>query len=181
MSWKKKRTRRKSSAKAASSNRWLLTLLALLALSAGVAYFVRHELVSSHQKISGELVQIKTRLRDMTQTAEAPKPKFEFYHVLPKMQVDVDDETKTTTIDSKKLAEHLYVIQVASVRNRHDADRLKAQLLLMGYDAHVNQVRFHHQIFNRVNVGPYANAKRARTDVLALRKTNHGAVLRTIQ
>ena len=96
-------------------------------------------------------------------TGPPPKPKFEFYTLLPEMEVVVPDEdlaapspapaesastdetgaTDTaastgTAVEENKQAEPApgsghYVLQVASFKSMNDADGLKAQLTLLGF------------------------------------------------
>jgi|GEM_PF-3145562 len=66
-----------------------------------------------------------------------------------------------------------YILQVASLQRASDADRLKAQLVLQGYDVSVQPFQHSGTTWLRVKVGPYhslAEAQRARQ---SLRQQHH--------
>ena len=48
-----------------------------------------------------------------------------------------------------------YLLQVASLKNPADADRLKAQLALMGMQVRIQKVEINGQAYHRVRAGPY--------------------------
>lgn len=120
--------------------------------------------------------QIKDRLSAQTQPPaqqeepnKAPKPRFDFYTVLPEMEVVVPEEEiqrppkpepkpkpaekptkpeqlakveKTEKPDKAEKAEssQVYLLQMGSFRNFTDADRLKAQLSFMGIESDIQSV-----------------------------------------
>jgi cell division protein FtsN len=89
-----------------------------------------------------------------------PKPRFDFYTMLPKMEVVVpDDELDHEPIVSRSGASSApatYLVQVGSFRKTQDADRLKAQLALLGFEAKVVSARISAQDTRyRVRSGPY--------------------------
>ena len=97
-----------------------------------------------------------------------PKPRFDFYTMLPKMEVVVpDDELDQEPLPTPQGELPLdYVVQVGSFRKSRDADRLKAQLALLGFEAKVVSARIGPQDTRyRVRTGPYrgkASLDRAR-------------------
>ena len=54
-----------------------------------------------------------------------------------------------------------YSLQVASLQSYHEADQLKAQLLLMGYNVIIKPMKANHKTLNRVWVGTYTTATEA--------------------
>ena len=127
----------------------------------------------------------------------AAKPRFDFYNILPEMEVLVPDEEfsgkpptippkpkpsqkaepaseptpsaseTTTSKDSPAADGNSYLLQVASYRTASDAERLKAQLALLGVQAQIQKVTINGKdTYHRVRAGPYkgkesANAARA--------------------
>lgn len=101
----------------------------------------------------------------------APEPRFDFYKILPEMEVEVPqwelDRPKSDGVD-KRLAEGSYVLQVGSYQRYEDADRAKANLALQGIRARIQRVVINGQdVWYRVHVGPYTelaeiNAMRTR-------------------
>jgi len=108
--------------------------------------------------------------------AEVPAvepPHFDFYSLLPELEVVVPDEElegktrkppadRTASPDVEVAAEAPvqvpksgYLIQVSSFRNARDADKLKAQLAMLGLHAQVNKASIKGTAWHRVRVGPY--------------------------
>ena len=90
-----------------------------------------------------------------------PKPRFDFYNMLPEMEVVVpddalDDEPATVTRSPSTVRAN-YLVQVGSFRRTEDADRLKAQLALLGFESRVVAAKINaHETRYRVRSGPYA-------------------------
>ncbi len=104
------------------------------------------------------------------------QPKFDFYAVLPKMEVivpkgDGDEQEESrgggdtqssgdTTADKPVAGRHdkRFVLQAGSFRNEKDADRRRAELILKGYQARIQPVDMDNgDTWHRVMVGPYDN------------------------
>lgn len=95
--------------------------------------------------------------------AELPRPKFDFYKILPEMEVPIpdwglpenpatDDQTEGT------LAPGAYLLQVGSFKRFEDADRAKARLALRGIEASIQRVVINGQdVWFRVHVGPLSD------------------------
>ena len=99
---------------------------------------------------------------------EPPKPTFEFYTILPEMEVVIPDEEllppeapeststhgESTTPNNKDGA--TYILQMGSFRKFSDADRLKAKLALIGVESEIQKVTINNRdTFHRVRSGPY--------------------------
>ncbi|MES9992396.1 MAG: SPOR domain-containing protein [Candidatus Thiodiazotropha sp.] len=102
------------------------------------------------------------------QQREAPRPTFEFYTILPEMEVVIpdeeivtparDSETKPTqpTETAPNRTQESYVLQMGSFRKHQDADRLKAKLALIGIEAEIQRVSINNRdTYHRVRSGPY--------------------------
>lgn len=102
----------------------------------------------------------------------APRPRFDFFTLLPKMEVVVPEEELEPETPERadrpqpRAAGVRYLLQVGSFRNPGDADRLKARLALLGLEAQVVEARSAKGgVWHRVRTGPYATTqalKRAR-------------------
>ena len=88
--------------------------------------------------------------------AVKPAPKFDFYYILPELEVAVpDQELAKATEPNKTLAPNTdYILQAASFRSHDDADRLKAKLALQGVDANIQTVTINNDSWHRVRIGP---------------------------
>lgn len=91
----------------------------------------------------------------------APKPRFDFYTILPEQEVVVPDQDITgSTREGVRQVEKpgKYLLQVGSFQSRKQADELKAKLALLGLEASIETVTVdHNETWNRVRVGPYTN------------------------
>lgn len=100
-----------------------------------------------------------------------PKPRFDFYTILPEMEVVVPEpESEETPRPPVTAAEQLpevspqapgkYMLQMGSFRNYADADRLKASLALVGIEAEIQWVKIGRgEVYHRVRAGPYSPEK----------------------
>jgi len=90
--------------------------------------------------------------------ATTPKPnetmQWDFYEIFPKSEVPVVEEygqdgKKVTVTDPQA-----YVLQVGSFRSPADADKLRAELILLGMDVFIKIIEKDGQTWHRVLVGP---------------------------
>lgn len=105
--------------------------------------------------------------------AEDDRPRFEFYKLLPEMEVvvpEVDEPevtapsrpaTAATPPPPKPAGNERYLLQAGSFKKPEDADRLKAQLTLLGLDTNVQSVKLSGgETWYRVRVGPFNDRER---------------------
>lgn len=104
---------------------------------------------------------------EQTPSAQAevapPKPRFDFYTLLPEQTIEVDTERSEVEpardLGSPAAAgagsEQLF-LQAGSFRQRDDADRRRAQLLLLGLEPTVQETNGDNGRWFRVYLGPYA-------------------------
>jgi cell division protein FtsN len=91
------------------------------------------------------------------------KPKFDFYNVLPEMEVVIPDAqvraaAKAPAPVAPAEPGARFWLQAASFRDTRQAEELKAKLALLGLRAQVAEVTINGSAWYRVRVGPYANA-----------------------
>ncbi|MGQ9425020.1 SPOR domain-containing protein [Gilvimarinus sp. F26214L] len=100
------------------------------------------------------------------QEDDAPKPRFDFYQLLKESEVVVKPDPLPRKEVAARKENIEYVLQVGSFKNPEDADRLRAQLILLNLDATVETVKVRNaETWHRVLVGPFdthANMSRAR-------------------
>jgi cell division protein FtsN len=70
-----------------------------------------------------------------------------------------------------------YVLQLASVKSYSEADKLKAQLTMLGYDVSVQKSNRDHQVTYRVILGPYPTVAMAQGQQSKLRKSNISSII----
>ena len=96
---------------------------------------------------------------DATATGTGQKSeKYDFYEMLPNFEVVVPEKDKEVKRDlpaaSRIERPGIYVLQAGSYRNEADADRVRAQLAVLGIDAKVQRVAVDADVWHRVRIGP---------------------------
>lgn len=96
--------------------------------------------------------------------AQTPKPRFDFYTLLPAQTIELDlpqvqvepaaDVRKPATGSASK---YVYLLQAGSFRQRDDADRRRAELLLLGLEPKVEETKGDNGRWFRVHLGPFAS------------------------
>lgn len=100
-----------------------------------------------------------------TDDKKAKEPRFNFYTILPELEVLIPDaeisSAKKSDSSSSSTAgsnsNKQYILQAGSFRNRGDADKLKARLALLGLQASIQSVSVNSEDWHRVRIGPYRN------------------------
>ena len=70
-----------------------------------------------------------------------------------------------------------YLLQVASVRDYGQADAMKAQLILLGFNVAIQKITVGSTVWHRVTVGPYNSLTKAQIDQKSLRKNHFNSVV----
>lgn len=102
------------------------------------------------------------------QPATEKAPRFDFYAVLPRMEVIVPKgdtgEGRSTPGGTETPAprasreEESYLLQAGSFRSAEDADRRRAELILQGFEVKVQPVQLESgDTWHRVMIGPFNN------------------------
>jgi cell division protein FtsN len=89
--------------------------------------------------------------------AEAqPKPRFDFYTMLPEQSIEdeVVVQQPRTTADTPTSSEY-YLLQAGSFRQQEDADRRRAELLLLGLEPTIRESTGDNGRWFRVYLGPF--------------------------
>jgi cell division protein FtsN len=94
--------------------------------------------------------------------AEIPKPRFEFYEILPQQNIEVAEpaEVVEPAAELPKPAAATatpqpYFLQAGSFRQQDDAERRRAHLLLMDLDAKIEETSGDNGRWFRVSLGPF--------------------------
>ena len=122
----------------------------------------QHAVATGAQIPAAELtprVSPEVRKQKQATTPPPPKPRFDFYTLLPEMEVVIpEQEIQGKTEAGIKQVEQpgTYYLQVGSFRNHEQADRFKAELNLLGLETGIQTVTFNNtDTYHRVRVGPY--------------------------
>ena len=105
--------------------------------------------------------------------AEQPKrqsPSYDFYTLLPESEVVTPaprpappppPPAPATAPPEKAAPTTQYFLQAGSFRQRAEADRVRAQIILMGLDARLENAKLANgEVWHRVQVGPFADQNR---------------------
>ena len=116
------------------------------------------------------------------QPSSPPKPRFDFYNLLPEMEVIVPEQEVqgATTSEGVRQVEQPgnYLLQAGSFRTREQADQLRARLALLGVETDVQTVTVDNkQTWHRVRVGPFNNLRDLNTARSLLKKNGIDAIL----
>ena len=95
--------------------------------------------------------------------ASTAQPHFDFYKMLPSFQVVIPGQDKDVRSgdDAKAVSQPgSYILQVGSFPTYADADKLKANLALLGIESNIQSVQVNNgSTWNRVRVGPIKDLK----------------------
>ena len=89
--------------------------------------------------------------------AEPPKPRFDFYTMLPEQTIDGPVEPAEVAKPPPGAAQVTYLLQAGSFRQREDADRRRAELLLLGLDPRIEETNSDNGRWFRVYLGPFSS------------------------
>ena len=122
----------------------------------------------------GSKVRRPTNLINQTRAPEGPV--FEFYNLLSNGK-----NTTNKEIPLSKINKETYYLQVSALQDQKEADRLKAKLLLLGFDVTIKSQTINKITWFRINLGPYANVLALHQDQKRLRENNINSILQGAQ
>jgi cell division protein FtsN len=103
----------------------------------------------------------------------AEEKRFEFYEILPQVEFVVPENDSraaaTATARPRPAVPGSFLLQAGSFSAAADADRLKANLALLGFESHVQRVTIDDDVFNRVRIGPIVDMDAAQRTQRQLR------------
>jgi cell division protein FtsN len=141
-----------------------------LGLVVAIGVYLRAPSPAAPSASSGATAQAKPAERpeeERPARAPAAENRFEFYEILPQLEVVVLEEEAPTTARARPRPTETpgsFLLQAGSFSAAADADRLQASLALLGFESHVQRVTIEDDVFNRVRIGPIGDldaAKRA--------------------
>lgn len=183
----KHRTRRRRRKQGAPGWAWLLAGLVIGLFAAFLVY-----LKSASEQAADREVAIEMPLPEESEPREpvrpdAPaippprKPRFDFYTILPEMEVLIQEREITgKPREGVKQVEKpgTYILQVGSFREAAKADELKARLALLGFESSVQTVTINErETWHRVRVGPFRELSELNSARAQLKAKDIDAVL----
>lgn len=165
-----------------ASGGFAIGLLVGLSVAAGVYLFDRRPsatLAGDEAPLSNE--QADEKSRQPTPESEQSDPQFDFYDVLPSMEVEVTDDKANAAASGSAAgaidAPGSYILQVGSYRNFADADRVKAKLALQGVAASIQKITIDNDTWHRVRIGPISNLNKLEETRRTLREAQIDALV----
>ncbi|MBT8145013.1 MAG: SPOR domain-containing protein [Gammaproteobacteria bacterium] len=115
---------------------------------------------------------------------EEPESRFDFYDMLPRFEVvipeterEVGSNDEGTARAEDQAGDSVYILQAGSFRNFNDADRMKAQLALLGMESQIQNVTIDDNRWHRVRLGPFASFTEAQRARRRLRESRVDALI----
>ena len=143
---------------------WMLGGLVIGLFVAGLVYLNEHR--KSMPATPGE--QVTAPVKEATPVAPKRRsegrklPKFDSYTILPEMEVVIPESElnieRRRLKEAKESKKGTFLLQAGSFRRFEQADSLKAQLALQGFEADIQKVDIKDgETWHRVRLGPYDN------------------------
>jgi hypothetical protein len=149
----------------------------IIGLLAGGLIFSLQDWDPWAEKDTGKITGVQNTAKIKGANTEQPKlPHFEFYTLLPEMEVAIpeplasqqqpkpqpkipaESSSKPKPLPSKSTHSEVYVLQAGSFRSYIQADKRKAALALMGIEAAIQTVTIDNsKTWHRVRIGPNTN------------------------
>lgn len=85
----------------------------------------------------------------------APKPRFDFYKMLPEQSIEVEVEPAEIARPKAAPPAERYLLQAGSFRQKEDADARRAELLLLGLEPRIEAASGDNGRWYRVYLGPF--------------------------
>jgi len=87
--------------------------------------------------------------------AEPPRPRFDFYTLLPEQTMDVDVNPAQATVTHASKPSEFFLLQAGAFKQREDAESRRAQLLLLNLDPKIEETNGDNGRWYRVYLGPF--------------------------
>lgn len=147
---------------------WFVAGLVLGAFAASL-YFIKNPVTATEPKEEPKPKATENK---------TPKPRFDFYKLLQESETIVP---ASETISEEKPAQEQtteYILQVGSFPRAEDADKLRAQLILLNLDANIEKVEIRKgEVWHRVVVGPFNNQNELTSARSQLVKNEYNALV----
>ena len=165
-----------------------LTLSALMLIKEWVPMLHRKNLPQPNPEATAPKEGDQAVADDVAKKPVSPKKTYDFYSVLPEMEVVIPDAELSAKAKAEQQRQQQamaqsqnpsapaipasdsngrYLLQAASTTDAKAADELKARLSLQGFSVKIYTININGKVYNRVRVGPFSTA----SDTEAARKT----------
>ncbi|WP_423063170.1 SPOR domain-containing protein [Candidiatus Paracoxiella cheracis] len=159
-----------------------ISVIAIALVIPTVMYYVRYQKIIHKKKLllptqSSKSAKPKV-LTPPADTKQTKQSEFDFYTILPKMQVQVRSTTSTPIQISPQEAKGHYMLQVASLQSLKQAKQFKDKLFSLGYLARITTFQSKNgEVWNRVITGPYNSLREAEKAQTTLQQHHIDSIL----
>ena len=161
---------------------WMFFGLAIGLSIAGTIYIKdRLPVTDAATPKSSPSTTVKSKSENPAAKAVAEQ-RFQFYDMLPRFEVVIPEEEESARPNIQQSpvdSPGIYVLQAGSFSSYADADRIKAQLALLGIVSGIQRVSIEDKVYHRVRIGPVEDLERlnalrqqlrqARVEVMVIR------------
>ena len=174
---------------------WLIFFTGLsVGLFAAFLYYLQQHSAELKQVVKKQVEMVthekpavkenKKDIEEKTKTS-ATKPKFDFYTILPGLEVIIPEQ-EIKDQKGKKLPSadksSAYILQAGSFKSFKEADRLKAELALLGIVSTIQTVTINNNdTWHRVRIGPIKDADELKSIRRKLKQNDVNAILLKIK
>jgi len=89
-----------------------------------------------------------------------PEPRFDFYTILPKLEVVIPEHEIKTRIREQGIGtlkkNGQYIMQAGSFRDFLEAKKLQDKLMAIGVESRIEQAKVGNVVWNRIKIGPFS-------------------------
>ena len=161
------KARKKSSPRRTNPAPGWAWLLVGLAIGLSIAYFAsmknrvkQSPAPAANSTAPAAAKQDRTTANGKLDSKKSAKQRFDFYTILPEMEVIVPDSRNKAGQSLPIDKPGTYILQVASFRSFAEADSLKARLALLGVESRIESVTVNNtDTWHRVRIGPYQDLR----------------------
>lgn len=156
----KKRTRQAGRKKRQPMPGWIWLLVGLgigLVVAGGIYVSDRRPQSTDVDRPVPAVVESQDTEQSTVSVEPVPASRFSFYEMLPKFEVVIPEEDLNAMPDNRSgavIVPGVYVLQAGSFSSFADADRMKAELAMLGIVSHIQKVTVDDKTYHRVRVGP---------------------------
>lgn len=151
---------------------WLLTTILLAALVGGLIHLSRSSKRPVQPVANPQPPVVEPSAAD--EETPPPRPRFQFYDMLPNMEVTVPEPAGEEAAPTGKPT---YYLQTASFKTHEQADAHKARLALLGLESSIQKMEIKGRTVYRVRLGPFHGRRKADVALRHLRDNGFDALL----
>lgn len=124
-------------------------------------------------KPTAQQVKAVDGAKPATRSDGKPAPKFDFYTLLPEKEVVEATTPRPKAVPKPSAKPENFLIQTGSFRSAQDADRRRAELILLGLDVKIQSVELNPgETWHRVQIGPFDTPAKLETAKTTLSENN---------